>query len=205
MPLKLSPRNTMIAIGVGVALVLVLFLVFGIRPKLAELTQARAEQKVEADKLKQNEIKLKRLDAIRREAAEIEAQRIELARRMPRDAELPSFIIDLQRTANDADLDLSTLKLEDPEEGAGYNSIPFKLNATGSFYTIVDFLYRVEAMKRDVIIDGLSLTSSDYPILSANINGRTFMVTEKEAPAATSNAGAPGTGTPATAAETAPQ
>ncbi len=202
MPLKLSPRDTMIAIGAGVALVLVLFLVFAIRPKLAELTQARAEQKVEADKLKQNEMKLKRLDAIRREAAEIEAQRIELARRMPKDAELPSFIIDLQRTANDADLDLSDIKLSDPEAAAGYNSIPFQLSATGSFYTVIDFLYRVQAMKRDVVVDELSLGGSGYPILTVGIKGRTFMVIEKEAPAVPSTGTS---GTPADASGTAPQ
>ncbi len=202
MPLKLSPRDTMIAIGAGVALVLVLFLVFAIRPKLAELTQARAEQKVEADKLKQNEMKLKRLDAIRREAAEIEAQRIELARRMPREAELPSFIIDLQRTANDADLDLSDIKLSDPEGAGGYNSIPFQLSATGSFYTVIDFLYRVQAMKRDVVVDELSLGGSGYPILAVGIKGRTFMVIEKEAPVAPSTGTS---GTPAAASGTAPQ
>lgn len=190
MPLKLSPRDTMIAIGVGAALVLVLFLVFGIRPKLSELTQIKAEQKVEADKLVQNEMKLKRLDAIRREAAEVEAQRIELARRMPKNAELPSFIIDLQRTANDADLDLQNLSLDDPEEQKGYKSIKFTLKASASFYAIIDFLYRVEEMKRDVIIDELHLKSSEYPMLSVDIKGRTFMVVEKEAPAASSNAGA---------------
>ncbi len=203
MPLKLSPRDMMIAVGVGAALVLVLFLIFAIRPKLTELAQVRAGQKVEADRLEQNKMKLKRLDAIRREAAEIEAQRIELARRMPKDAELPSFIIDLQRTANDADLDLIDLKLDDPEEQAGYKSIPFQLKADASFYTMVDFLYRVEEMKRDVVIDELSLKSSSYPILNVDIKGRTFMVIEKKASAAQPDAGGTG-GTPAAAAGAAP-
>lgn len=203
MPLKLSPRDTMIAIGVGVALALVLFLVFGLRPKLSELAQVRAEQVAEAEKLKQNEMKLKRLDAIRREAADIEAQRIELARRMPREAELPSFIIDLQRTANDADLDLKDLKFDEPEAQGGYKSIGFQLRAEASFYTVVDFLYRIEEMKRDTIIDDLSLSPSNYPSLSVSIKGRTFMVIEKEAPAAPANEGAPVTGgTPAAAGAT---
>lgn len=119
MPLKLSPRDSMIAIGVGAVVVLVLFLVFAFRPKLTELAQVKAEQIVEADKLEKNKMKLRRLDAIRREAADIEAQRIALARRIPKDAELPSFIIDLQRLANDSDMDLASLKLSEPAGGGG--------------------------------------------------------------------------------------
>lgn len=199
MAMKLSPRDTMIAIGVVAALALVLFLVFAIRPKVAELTQAKADQKIEADKLAQNKMKLARLDAIRREAADIEAQRIELARRMPKEAELPSFIIDLQRTANDADLDLSNLTLSEPEGALGFQEIPFKLNASGSFYTLIDFLYRLEEMKRDVIVDDLNISVGSYPLLSIAISGRTFMVVEKEAPAAQESTSANGV-TPAAAA-----
>lgn len=80
------------------------------------------------------------------------------------------------------------------------------INANASFYTIVDFLYRVEQMKREVVIDDLSLDAGDYPILSAAIQGRTFMVIEKEAPAAQPSDGssAAAGGTPAQAGAQAP-
>jgi len=179
MSFKLSPRDTLIAVGVGAALVLVLFLVFGFQPQLTQLTSLKAEQKVESDKLETNKLKLKRLDAIRREAADIEVRRINLSRRMPSNPELPSFIIELQRLANDADMDLTELKFNEPDQGGNFSTIGFEFKANASFYTLVDFLYRLEGLQREVVVDEFKLSSGDYPLLSINVKARMFSVIEK--------------------------
>ncbi len=179
MPFKLSPRDTLIAVGVGAALVLVLFLVLGFRPQLTQLTSLKAEQKVEADKLETNKLKLKRLDAIRREAADIEVRRINLSRRMPSNPELPSFIIELQRLANDADMDLIELKFNEPDQGGNFSTIGFDFKANASFYTLVDFLYRLEGLQREVVVDEFKISGGGYPLLSIDVKARTFSVIEK--------------------------
>lgn len=208
MPFKLSPRDTLIAVGVGAALVLVLFLVLGFRPQLTQLTSLKAEQKVEADKLETNKLKLKRLDAIRREAADIEVRRINLSRRMPSNPELPSFIIELQRLANDADMDLIELKFNEPDQGGNFSTIGFDFKANASFYTLVDFLYRLEGLQREVVVDEFKISGGGYPLLSIDVKARTFSVIEKpvveSAPADAAQPAAAGAAPNATPAAPAP-
>lgn len=198
---KLSSRDTIVAVGVGAAVILILFILFAVRPKLTEVSDLKAQQTVEEGKLSENKLKLQRLDAIRREAADIEAKRIALARRMPKDPEIPSFIVDLQKTANDADLDLTDVKLAEPAELEGYREVVLDLSGSASFYTLVDFLYRLEKMKREVLVDDLSLAVGEYPKLSVTIKARTFALAKPAAavppPAAGAGQAAAPVGSPA--------
>jgi len=179
MPLKLSPRDTIIAIVALAAAIIVAVLFLGFRPKLTELSQVRAAQSMEEQKLEKNKNKLNQLDAIRSEAADIEAQRIALAQRMPLDAQIPSLIVDIQRLANEADLDLQSITIDDPSEQQGYSEIGMNFEAESSFYTVIDFLYRLEKMKREIVVDSLSIKTSTYPLLKTSIRAKTFVILSK--------------------------
>ncbi len=177
MNLKLSARDKLIAIGLAVIVLFALSIVFLFRPQFTRISSIQAEQKVEAGKLEEAKLKLERLDAIRQEAAQIEAQRIALSRRMPPDAEIPSLIIDLQKTANAADLDLISISIDEASEQSGFEEIGLSLSGTGSFYTIVDFLYRLEEMTREVVLDDFQLSLNEYPQLTIDMTARTFKLT----------------------------
>lgn len=209
MELKLSPKNQLIAMGVGALLILVLAVLLAIKPQLTEISNIKAEQETEKNALAQAKLKLQQLDAIRAEAAEIEAKRISLSQRLPDDAELPTLVVELQKVANSAGLDFGTVTFEAAADQAGYAQIPLSLTVSGTFYSVVDYLYRLEKSTREIVVDSFSLQSSpsDYPKLQMTINARAFKVTGTAAPELPPPAAAPApaAGAPAAGAVTGTQ
>jgi type IV pilus assembly protein PilO len=153
-----------------------------LRPQFSTLGSLSQEQQVEQEKLAESELKLQRLDAIRQQASGIEAKRISLARRLPQDPELPSLIIELQKVANAADLELDTVDIGDLSHDQGFAELPLRLQAVGTFYSVVDFLYRMEKMTREIVVDDFTLDPQAYPLLSISISARAFTVSNEAEP-----------------------
>lgn len=174
MALKLSPRDQLIAVGLGSLVLVALAIFLVLRPQFSYLGTLAVEQKVEQGKLDEAILKLQRLDAIRQEAAQTEAKRILLSRRLPENAEQESLIIELNKLANAADIELASVDFGSVTQQSGYAEMPVTLAASGTFYSVVDFLYRLEKMTREVLVDDFSLSPSAYPDLQIDINARTF-------------------------------
>ena len=171
---NLSPKHHMMVVAGGAFLILVLIILLGLRPQFTKLASLGTEQASELVKLEEANMKLERLDSIREEAAEIEAARVVLSRRLPDDAELPSLIVELQRVANDAALDFGAVKVDDVVSMQGYSEVPFSLTVTGTFYSFIDYLYRLEKMTREVVVDSFQLEAQNYPELRAEVKARVF-------------------------------
>lgn len=173
---NLSLKHHMIAVAAGAVLILILIVFVGLRPQFSKLSSLGTEQAAELDKLEEANMKLERLDSIRAEAAEIEAARVVLARRLPGDTELPSLIVELQRVANAAALDFGAVQVSDVVSMSGYSEVPFTLTVSGTFYSFIDYLYRLEKMTREVVVDSFTLNVADYPELKGEIKARVFEV-----------------------------
>lgn len=182
MPLQLSPRDQIIAVGLGALLILVLAVMLVLKPQFTEVSDLKTAQATEKASLDQAKLKLQQLDAIRAEAAEIEAKRISLARRLPDDAELPTLVVELQKVANSAGLDFGSVQIGAVAEQSGYAEIPLSLNVSGTFYSIVDYLYRLEKSTREIVVDSFSLQPSTYPDLTIDIQARAFKMTKTAVP-----------------------
>ena len=170
----------MIAVGLGAILVLVLAVFLGLKPQFNKLASTSVEHANELVKLEEAKMKLERLDAIRQEAAQIEAARIVLARRLPEEAELSSLVVELQKIANSSGLDFNNVEVDDIIKMPGYAEIPFTVQVTGTFYSLIDYLYRLEKMPREVVIDKFSVQGDGYPTLSTNIEARVFTANNAE-------------------------
>jgi len=171
---NLSPKHHMIAVAAGAFIILVLIVLIGLRPQFIKLSSIGIEQAAELDKLEEANMKLDRLDSIRAESAEIEAARVVLSRRLPGDTELPSLIVELQRVANAAALDFGSVQVADVVSMQGYSEIPITLSVTGTFYSFIDYLYRLEKMTREVVVDSFTLNATGYPELNGEIKARVF-------------------------------
>jgi len=199
--LKLSARDQMIAVGLVALLVLVMTVLLILKPQFSSISEIKAEQEKELANLAQAKVKLQRLDAIRQEAADVEAKRISLSRRMPENPELPSLIIELQKIANSAGLDFGSVEVAELANQSGYAEVPISLQVTGTFYSIVDYMYRLEKMDREIVVDSFDLQPTTYPDLQIGIKARVFKVNKQAAiqlppPAPTPTQGAPAPATP---------
>ncbi|MDP1809058.1 MAG: type 4a pilus biogenesis protein PilO [Actinomycetota bacterium] len=197
MAFKLSPRDQIIAMGVGALLILVVTVLLVLKPQFAKISNLKAEQETEKTSLGQAKLKLQQLDAIRAEAADIEAKRISLSRRLPDDAELPTLVVELQKVANRAGLDFGSVQVGAVAEQSGYAEIPLSLAVTGTFYSIVDYLYRLEKSTREIVVDSFSLQPATYPQLQISIQARAFKTTNTAVPQLPPPSPAPAAGAPA--------
>lgn len=184
MDLKNLTFKQRIMLVAGVALLLmVLFGVFVLRPKISQVGQLRAQQREGGKKLEAAKLNLTRLQAIKAEAMEIEKERLKLNQRFPEDPDLPSLLITLQDTANEAGIDFISISPGELAPQEGYSELSLSISISGTFFDVVDLLYRLEGLSREVRVENVDIGVSEYPELSASISAKAFTMSGVPQPA----------------------
>jgi Tfp pilus assembly protein PilO len=132
-------------IGVGGLLVLVvgwMLLVSPQKKKIADLKQqaASVQQQIQ-DSLAQAAAAKSVASAPKIKVADA----YKLAKAMPSIADMPDVLLELDQTARDAGVALTTISPSQPSPSAtgGYETLQISVAATGTFYSITDLLYRL--------------------------------------------------------------
>ena len=74
---------------------------------------------------------------------------LKLNKLIPMDSQVPSMIVELQATANDAGLKFLKIVPVTPIAGTdGGTIVPIEINVQGEYFDVHDFLYRVENYAR---------------------------------------------------------
>ena len=79
-----------------------------------------------------------------------------MSNEFPENPELPSFIIELQDTANEAGVEFRTLTPQEPEQRTGYSAIALKMDVVGEWADAIDFMQRLNKLTRQVRIFGFT-------------------------------------------------
>ncbi len=193
MKLKLKPRDQIIIAVVVILLIVILFFLFGIRPKIASIGNLKKQITSEEDKKKTSQANLSRLEALKKESIEVEAEIIKMGKKMPSEAELPSLVIDIQEIALETGVNIRSITPGQPEEVKDYKQIPVNLEiiilGDNSHTIFIDFLSRLENMPRKILVDGISVDpfketeqlesqqqiEHDLPDIFINVNTKTFV------------------------------
>ena len=122
-----------------------------------------------------------RLQAVRREAPDIEAQLAAAEAVIPRSAALPVFVRQMQQAADDSGVTLLSLSPGAPsavaDGPAGLATIGVTANVTGGYFQLVDFLRRLEdpaITARGFLWSSAGVAPSEYPTLSLSLSGQMF-------------------------------
>lgn len=199
--MKLSHRDQLIALGVVIVLLVVAFAFLLIVPQRktisrldGEISQARAE-------IAEAKMLVGRRQEAKRDAAATEADLLHIANAIPESPEMPSLIIELQDTANEAGLEFVTLAPdEELVELEGYRAASIGLKLRGTWADIVHYTQRMQKLNRELrIVDMIVApvrnvegeTNPDAaPLLEADLTIQVYtMATDA---AATGIPGAPG-------------
>ncbi len=154
----MSPRNRLIlTIAAAVVIVLLLagFLIYPQLGKLDDLDQQIAQTQAEID---QARALLEQRQAIKDQASATEAALLRMSNEFPENPEIPSLIIDLQDTANEAGVEFRTLTPTEPELKTGYASINIKMDCVGEWADAIDFIQRLGKLTRQVRVIGFTAT-----------------------------------------------
>lgn len=190
--MKLSYGNKLILAGAAAVLLAVLVLVLLVLPEFQQL-RTYDDQIAAADQaISQAQTLLTQRQEIKARSAETEAKRIRLANQMPETPELPSLIIELQDTVNEAGLEFSSLTPTEPTQAeAGYSEITMTMLVKGTWQDTVDVLQRLPRLTRQVRIVGFNTAVSadeqdeDDPtnIVETSMTIRVYTMPSEMAPA----------------------
>lgn len=184
MDLKLSPRDqTILAVIIAILIVLG-FGILGIRPQFSRIAELRTLQQDEQKKKQDSEATLKRLQESKKAAAETEAKLIEVKKRLPEEPQLASLLIETQDAANQAGVDLVSIKPGEMVQQTDLTTIPLQMHVEGEFLDLVEFLIRLKDLKREVRIDKITISGAEYPVLAVDLAGNTFTLAKPPTKAA---------------------
>lgn len=206
-------RQMVMLAALAALLLVVLFYLFGWKPKSEELAEIRVQTDEAVAQQTLLESQIAALEAVRASAPEVEAALATAEGLVPREAALPSALRQLQLAADDSGIELLSIA---PARPAADELVPelariaVAMTAEGSYFQLVDFLRRVEdplITPRVFLVENLTATTADYPVLSVAITGAMFAVlpappaVEEPAPDVPTGTETPAATEPATPAE----
>jgi type IV pilus assembly protein PilO len=143
-------RRGPIIAGVVAALLVLLLILFLVTPKMGEVSEARAELDEARSEQTTLESQLRALEDARDRAGEARSAIAEVERQIPPTADLPGLILLLQNAAVSSGLDLVTVTPGTPafDAATGLSTIPVSVAATGTYFDVAEFMFRVETLPR---------------------------------------------------------
>lgn len=158
--MKLSPRDEIIVGVVAILLVVVALSMLLVRPQLARLGEIATQKQQEESKVRNAQAELELLKAAKGEALGVQADLLRVGNQVPDSPQLPSLVVEIQDLANEAGISFVSIKPGDMVASGGYTTLPIDLELRGAFFDVVDFIYRLEHLTRQVRVTELDLTEA---------------------------------------------
>ena len=156
--MKLSSKSALIlavAVLVVAALAFAAFLVY---PKWQEIGELNDQIAVAQQEIDQAQSVLEQRQAVKADAAQTNAELLRLSNELPESPELPSLIIQLQDTTNEAGVDFVSITPEEPVQNSGYSTVRLRLAIAGVWADAIDFMHRVSKLTRQVRTVGYTVS-----------------------------------------------
>ncbi|MCL4473093.1 MAG: type 4a pilus biogenesis protein PilO [Actinobacteria bacterium] len=186
----MKKRDILILIVLGVLVLLVAWWFLIITPIRDDTASKDNEYQTEKQAYDQNFARAQRLDEERTAAKQAASDLLKLNKLIPADSQVPSMIVELQATANDAGIKFMKIVPDTPVAGTtGATIVPISMDFQGDYIDVNDFLYRVENYARmegnDVTVSGrlinvMSVNLSkpaigDFPQVLAKLSADAYM------------------------------
>ncbi len=143
-------KRAPIVAGAGAALLALLLVFFLVLPKMSEVTEAQGQLDEARSEQVTLESQLSALEDARDAAGAARATIAEVDRQIPPTADLPGLLLLVQNAAVSSGLDLVTLTPGTPAFNAatGLSAIGVSVSASGSYFDVAEFMFRVETLPR---------------------------------------------------------
>ena len=166
-----NDRNIVI-LGILILIVLAIayyFLLFS--PLRQEYLDRFAQRSQKEQQKQQLEQKAAKLENIRRNADNIERQILELSKRIPEQAEIPTLLVQIEEVAEAAGVTQFSIEPGAPEAppgGGDFSRIPITMSFFGRYEQMQDFLLRVRNLARLVTVNEVTYCRSPETISDAD-------------------------------------
>jgi Tfp pilus assembly protein PilO len=146
----LTSKRAPILAAVAAAALALLMVFFLVLPKVAQVSDARAELTDERAKQTTLESELRALQDAKTAAPESQATIDRVNREIPPTADLPGLILLLQNASTSSGIDLTTITPAVPvvDATSGLSTISVSVTVTGSYFALTEYLYKIETLPR---------------------------------------------------------
>lgn len=160
----MNARTRLTIAIVAAALVVLLAFFLLIRPRQNELSDVRAQVEQEENLTLELRGRLDQLQALQRNAPQLQAELDRIRDLVPREHEVDNFIFQVNAAAAASGVELVQLTPElpkQPPEGAQLAQVRITIGGDGGYFAIQDFVRRLYTLDRALRIDVLDLTASE--------------------------------------------
>ena len=88
---------------------------------------------------------------------------------LPEQSDIGSFLVQLEQVAKASKVVLGQVQPAQPVSRTGYYEIPVTITVSGNYFQVLDFMSRIEGMKRFVAVSSMSLKPKTGDVLDGNI------------------------------------
>ncbi len=152
--MKLSPRNTLIAVAVGIVLIVAILTAVFVLPQFGRLGDLSTQIDAANAESSAAQMLLEQRREVKNRAAATNNTLLTLANAIPENPELPSLIIELQDGAYASGVSLRGVTPQVPAvvDAETFVTVPLSLEVWGTWSDTVDFLQRLRKLGRQVRI-----------------------------------------------------
>jgi len=151
-----NDRNILI-LGILILIVLAIAYYFLLFSPLRQDYLAKYDERTQKEVRKaQLERTAAELENIRRNSDDVERQILELSKRIPEQAEIPTLVVQIEEVARAADVTQLRIEPGSPEAppgGGDFSRIPITMSFEGTYEQLQDFLLRVRNLARLVTVN----------------------------------------------------
>ena len=173
-----NDRNILI-LGILILVVLAIAYYFLLFSPLRQDYLAKYDERTRREAQKQQlEQTAAQLENIRRNSDDVERQILELSKRIPEQAEIPTLVVQIEEVAQAADVTQLTIEPGDPQAplgGGDFSRIPITMSFEGTYEQLQDFLLRVRNLARLVTINEVN-----YEPVEERVGGETTVSRDVE-------------------------
>lgn len=199
---KLKPRQQVLITAIVLAVLIVVFVVFFIVPKVVQVGSSSVEEQSALSQLNAAKSSYGQLEELKKTSRKTEYQLMTLERQAPSDAELPSLLMQLQDISAKSGINFMSIKPRAPVQKNDYQEVPLEIEINGYFFSLLDFVYRVEKLPRIINITAIDVQEGEakLPNIKVVVKATTFIMTPgvKGEQTGTSGAATKGGGTTGT-------
>jgi type IV pilus assembly protein PilO len=148
-----------------------------------QIKAARARQSQLMSEKSNYEARKREYQAYRTELTQLQQEQRDLLKALPKKAEIPTFLSNLQEQAELSGLEIVSLSIDAENPMELYVRIPVRIEVRGTYHSITKFFKNLSELPRIVNIEGLSLNiekvdAGGSPRLRARFVAATFRYRE---------------------------
>ncbi len=155
-------RRAPILVAVGAAVVVALAVMFFVLPKSGQISKAEEDLAAAQQQETTLRVQLNALQEAQTEAPQTKRQIQAVENQVPSTADLPALIRLLGEAADRAAVDLFQFSPNAPllDPTGQYSTIGTAVNVTGSYFSLDEFLFRLESLPRAAKVTTVSISPS---------------------------------------------